>query len=220
VHAIWRFTSFLTALLNRLLALAVSAALLHDILVLGPGSPSAESWLERAAQWISQHHGSVTVAAVLLLLLNLNVPQFLLFTLLHRPGRAFIESRTAGGHSRVALPAIQKALSATALQVPEIARSRIRVTKLSAHRYRVHIRYWVKDVHDAGSAAEHLRLILKKRFSDLVVLDARDRVEFDLDLAGIDGLDLKRMPRKTLLAPPPTDAGFKGPVYPVEHDSQ
>jgi len=221
VYALWRSISLLTTILNRLLVLAVGAALLHDFLFGATLGSVSSSWFAIALQWCADHRRVAIGCGIGLVLLNLNVVQFLLFTLVNRPGRAFIESKTPGGQSRIALGAIQSALAATALQVPEISRSRIRVLKLGANRYRVHIRYFVRNVAEAGNAAEHLRLVLKKRFSDLVVLDPKDRVEFDLDLAGIDGLRT-RLPARRELAKPtedPRDPSFKGPIYPVDGES-
>lgn len=223
MHALWRFSSFLTTLVNRLLALALSAAVVQSYVQASrdPRPPSSEVWIEIGLDWIAAHPRFALGIAIGLLALNLNVVQFLLFSLVNRPGKAFIESKTPGGQSRIALSAIEAALDATARQVPEISRSRIRVLKLGANRFRVHIRYRVKNVAEAGNAAEHLRLVLKKRFSDLVVLDPRDRVEFDLDLAGIDGLRSPVPARRELAKPDaaPRDPSFKGPIYPVDGDS-
>ncbi len=229
MYAIWRLTSLLTTILNRLVALAVGGALVWDLshALVGGEFFSAFEW---AHSQVAAHVRVALAFGGLLVLLNLNILQFLLFMLINSPGRAYIESKAAGGQSRVSLAAIQDALRATALQVPEISRSRIRVLKLGANRYRVHIRYYARTVHDAGNAAEHLRLVLKKRFSDIVVLDPRDRVEFDLDLAGIDGLNRKPLTEIKHLAdlkrneaprprPEPIDPSFKGPIYPVEGEN-
>jgi hypothetical protein len=223
VYSLWRFSSFLTTVVNRLIVVALAVAVLQAwyLSTAEPAPPAAEYWLEIGSQWLGDHPRIRLGAAIAVLVLNLNLIQFVLFSLLQRPGRAFIESKTAGGQSRVALGALENALAATAQQVPEISRSKIRVLKLGTHRYRVHIRYFVRSVNEAGNAAEHLRLVLKKRFSDIVVLDPRDRVEFDLDLAGIDGLGRGAAPQRVLPKPNdvPRDASFKGPVYPVDGEA-
>ncbi len=160
------------------------------------------------------------ISAAALLLLNL---RFLLVLFPSVRRRRFIHSHATTGESRVALSAIRKALKATARQVPEVTRARIRVLAVGRRRYRVHVGFRVRDVASAGSAAEHLRILLKRRFSELVLLDPRDRVDFDFDLEGIDRVDAKRDEQKRL--PPPRDGqtaspesfpeAFKGPVYPV-----
>lgn len=223
MYRLWRFSSFLTGIVNRLIASALALSILQSwyLSTRGTEVPASEYWLEIGSNWLSEHSNVGYGAAIVVLALNLNLVQFLLFSLVNRPGKAFIESKTPGGQSRIALSAIEAALDSTARQVPEISRSRIRVLKLGAHRYRVHIRYHVTNVAEAGNAAEHLRLVLKKRFSDLVVLDPKDRVEFDLDLAGIDGLR-GAVPARRELAKPEAgarDPGFKGPIYPVDGDS-
>ena len=225
MYAIWRFVSGLTIVLNRIVVLVISLTVCFDLITVLAGDPNATKKTTIALAWIDTHPQASLAIAGVLAILNLNILQFLLFSLVNAPGRAYIESKSSGGQSRVSLRAIQNALAATALQVPDIARSRIRVLKLGSNRYRVHIRYWVRNVASAGDAAEHLRLILKKRFSDLVVLDPKDRVEFDLDLAGIEGLVLKATNRRELprpndrLSDRPSDSGFKGPIYPVEGDN-
>lgn len=209
MSATWRFLSVLTTVVNRALALGVAAALLYDLLR-GDGLPT----VARAVDWVAAHPDLAVGIAAGLAVLNLSLLQFVLFSIANASSRSYIHSRTVGGNSRVALAAVQKALKSTARQVPEISRSRIRVERMGRNRYRVHIRYWVADVVNAGSAAEHLRLVLKKRFSELVVLDPRDRVEFDLDLAGIVSRTV--LQRKKLAAPPGRDGSFQGPVYPVD----
>lgn len=221
----WRFISGLTNVLNRIVVLAISLMACVDLYVVLNASGIVLTTSSKLMNWVETHPEVSAAIALLLLILNLNIIQFVLFSLVNAPGRAYIESKSTGGQSRVSLRAIQNALAATALAVPDIARSRIRVLKLGTNRYRVHIRYWVRNVASAGDAAEHLRLILKKRFSDLVVLDPKDRVEFDLDLAGIEGLVLKASGRRELPRPNdrltdrPSDSGFKGPIYPVEGDN-
>lgn len=215
MDGLWRFLAFLTRWLNRLLVLAFAVAVIWDLV--RDGGPET-GVVQGVADWVAAEPVLALVAAAALVLLNLNVVQFSLYSLTHTPGRSFITSPSPGGRSRVALSAIQRALRATASQVPEIARARVRVARTGRHRYRVHVRYLVRDVRNAGPAAEHLRLVLKKRFSDLVLLDPKDRVEFDLDLAGIVRVDGAPVEPKKLQAPPDvvnTDV-FKGPVYPVE----
>lgn len=221
----WRFFSGLTNVLNRIVVLAISLMACFDLFMVLNSKGFVLTTSAALMNWIERNPEVSVSVALLLVILNLNILQFVLFTMVNAPGRAYIESKSTGGQSRVSLRAIQNALAATALAVPDIARSRIRVLKLGTNRYRVHIRYWVRNVASAGDAAEHLRLILKKRFSDLVVLDPKDRVEFDLDLAGIEGLVLKPSGRRELPRPSdrvtdrPTDSSFKGPIYPVEGDN-
>lgn len=206
MSATWRFFSGLTSIVNRLVVLGLAAIVASELL-LQDGLPT----IDRGLELVSTHKDIAVALAAVLLILNLNLVQFVLFCLANTTSSAYIHSRTVGGNSRVALAAVKKALKSTARQVPEISRSRIRVERLGRNRYRVHIRYWVADVIHAGSAAEHLRLVLKKRFSELVVLDPKDRVEFDLDLAGIVSRTV--LANKKLAAP---SDSFHGPVYPVD----
>ncbi|MBI4880099.1 MAG: hypothetical protein HY812_10650 [Planctomycetes bacterium] len=216
MNATWRFISLLTAVLNRLIVLAATGALVSD-LVREPEA-GAPGLLSSAVDLALAEPVAAVSAAALLILLNLNVVQFTLYSLANTPARSFITSQAHGGKSRVALSAIQRALQATALQVHEVARARVRVHRAGRKRLRVHVRYKVREVLDAGTAAEHLRVVLKRRFSELVVLDPSERVEFDLDMAGIRSMRGAAPAPKRLPPPPdvvPTDA-FKGPVYPVE----
>lgn len=205
----WRFLSGLTAFLDRLVVLAVAAAVLHDFAV-EPG------WIQRGLAFGAEHPRAAIGAAAALLVLNANLLQFVLFSLAHAPGKRYIPSVTPGGHSRVALRAIERALNTTANQVPEIATARVRVEREGRHRFRVHARYRILDVHNAGTVAENLRLILKKRFSELVILDPGDRVGFDLDLAGIVKVPMGRSAPRYLPRPRAPAEPFRGPVYPVE----
>lgn len=215
MNATWRLVSLATAWLNRLIVLGLAVAVVHG-LVQTPGEEGT-SLLMVVADWIQREPILAIAVTVVLVVLNLNVIQFSLFSLSHTPDSAFITSKADGGRSRVALSAIQRALRATAGQVAEIARPRIKVVRVGRHRFRVHARYLVRDVRNAGSAAEQLRLVLNKRFAELVVLDPKDRVEFDLDLAGIlRSGPVAEQPRRL---PPPdvvSPESFKGPVYPVE----
>lgn len=213
--ATWRFLSLATALLDRLLVLALVLAVMHD-LVRDQGTDGTQ-FVRSFAEWIQQEPILALAAAAVLLILNLNLVQLSIDSLSHAPDAAFVTSGEDGGKSRVALAAIQRALRATAQQVAEIARPKIRVVRLGRHRIRVHGRYLVRDVRNAGGAAEHLRLVLKKRFAELVRLGPKDQVEFDLDLAGIlksgpVAAEPKRLPPPDVISTDP----FRGPVYPVE----
>lgn len=218
MDATWRFVSLFTAILNRLLALGLAGTLIYDLVREPPAGEQA--LLVRALEFVLAQPVPSLVVASVLVVLNLNVVQFSLYSLAQTPARAFITSRAPGGTTRVALSAIQRALRATANQVPEIARAKVRVRRLGRNRFQVHVRYLVRDVRNAGTAAEHLRLVLKKRFSELVVLDPKDRVDFDLDLSGIVRVDGAPVEPKKLQAPPDVLApeSFKGPVYPVESE--
>lgn len=210
MNATWRLVSVLTTIVNRLIVIALIGGVAWDLLAAAEGA----SVLERGIAWMRGHQDLTLAVVAVLALLNFGVIQFLIYAAVNAPRRSYIHSKTAGGNSRVALSAVQDALQTTARQVPEIAKPRIKVLRTGRHRYRIHIRYMVKDVVQAGNAAEHLRLVLKKRFSDLVVLDPKDRVEFDLDLSG-----LVKQPGtgpKELRAP--RDESFHGPVYPVGGD--
>lgn len=222
MNATWRVVSLLTSIVNRVIVLALAGGVVFE-LVRDPvpgglgssGSPGAFAWLET---WVLGEPMLAITAAVVLVVLNLNMVQFSIYSLSTTPDAAFITSQTQGGRSRIALTAIQRALRVSAAQIGEIARVRIRVLRSGKHRFRVHVRYRVLDVKNAGSAAGHLRLVLKKRFSDLVILDPKDKVEFDLDLAGIVRSGKAPPVPKKLPAPPDVvlGASFKGPVYPVE----
>lgn len=210
MSATWRFFSTLTSVINRIVILGIAAVVVSDLL-----TQDELVTIERGLELVGSHKDVTIAIGVVLVVLNLNLVQFGLFCLQNTSSSSYIHSRTVGGNSRVALTAVKKALKSTARQVPEISRSKIQVERLGRNRYRVHIRYWVADVIHAGSAAEHLRLVLKKRFSELVVLDPKDRVEFDLDLAGI--VSRTTLAKKKLAAP--AEKAFKGPVYPVDSPS-
>ena len=210
MNTAWRTVSILTAMLNRVIVLAVAAVLGYELL-----SSGEEGIVGRVVDWIKAHPDVSLALLIALVLLNLGIIQFLIYAAANAPKKAYILSRTPGGTSRVALSAVQAALQNTASQVPEIAKPKIRVERTGRNRYRIHIRYLVKDVVQAGNAAEHLRLVLKKRFSDLVVLDPKDRVEFDLDLAGL----VKQTQKAQEKLPAPGDSSsFHGPVYPVDSE--
>lgn len=218
MDATWRFVSLFTAVLNRLLALGLAGTLIYDLVREPPAGQS--TLLTQGLEAVLAQPVTALVVAAVVVVLNLNVVQFSLYSLSQTPARAFITSRAPGGTSRIALSAIQRALRATANQVPEIARAKVRARRVGRNRYQIHTRYLVRDVRNAGTAAEHLRLVLKKRFSELVVLDPKDRVDFDLDLAGIVRVDGAPVEPKKLQAPPDvlSPESFKGPVYPVESE--
>lgn len=197
--------TYATRILNRVLVLACAAVALFDLMRSGDVRS-----LAAALDWCRVHPNAAVAVAAALLVLNLDVIQFLCYSIANAPSRAYIESRTQGGGTRVALSALKKALQETARQVSDVSRCKVDVSRVGMRRFRVRIRYWVADAAQVVHAAEHLRLVLKKRFSELVVLDPRDRVEFDLDLRGIKGS--RKRPRKQLPAP---KESFQGPVYPV-----
>ncbi len=211
MEATWRLLAFLTNLVNRVIVLGLAGAIVVDLV------RDESHVLASGVGIVLREPVFALVAVSLLVVLNLNVVQFSIDSLRRTPARAFITSHTPGGRSRVAISAIQRALRATAAQVPEIARAKLSVLRVGRNRLRVHVRYLVRDVRNAGTAAEHLRLVLKKRFAELVILDPKDRVDFDLDLAGIVKVDGAPEPKR-LPAPPDvvTRESFHGPVYPVE----
>lgn len=211
MEATWRFLSFLTNLVNRLIVLGLAGMAVVDLV------RDDSHLLESAVGVVLREPVFALIGVSVLVILNLNVVQFSIDSLRRTPARAFITSHTPGGRSRVAISAIQRALRATAAHVPEIARAKLSVRRIGRSRFRVHVRYLVRDVRNAGTAAEHLRLVLKKRFAELVILDPKDRVDFDLDLAGIVKVDGASEPKR-LPAPPDvvTRDSFHGPVYPVE----
>jgi len=219
MNATWRIVSLLTAIVNRVIVLCLAGGVIFELVRdVEPGEPGAFSPFSWIEAWVLAEPMLAITAAVVLLILNLNVVQFSIYSLSTTPDAAFITSRTQGGRSRIALSAIQRALRISAAQLAEITRARVRVQRIGKHRFRVHVRYRVRDVKNAASAAEHLRLVLKKRFSELVILDPKDKVEFDLDLAGIVRSGRRPPVPKQLPAPPDVELGesFRGPVYPVE----
>jgi len=218
MDATWRFVSIFTAVFNRLLVLGLAGTLIYDMVQEAP--PGEPGLLATGLALVLGQPITALVVAAVLVVLNLNVVQFSLYSFSQTPARAFITSRAPGGTTRIALSAVQRALRATANQVPEIARAKVRVKRVGRSRFQVHVRYHVRDVSDAGTAAEHLRLVLKKRFSELVVLDPKDRVDFDLDMAGIKKVDGAVPEPMKLQAPPDvmSTESFKGPVYPVESE--
>ena len=64
--------------------------------------------------------------------------------------------------------------------------------------------------------SEKLRLVLKKRFADLVTISPQDRVDFDITLAGIEKAKRHSTGQQKESG---ARAPFKGPVYPVEGET-
>ncbi len=213
-----RMIGAFTTFLNRVLIFALSGGLL--VLAVAPdlaGTVGGENAPLLSAERVVQFRAVVIAFSLFLLCLNLNIIQFVLFNIWNNEGRRYISSRTASGTARVNLDAIQRSLHALADAMPEIARSRLQVLRTGHTRYKVSVLFWMKDGRNVINISEKLRLLLKKRFSDLVSISPRDRVDFDITLAGIG--KGRKGGRQDRGGADDTQSQFKGPVYPVEGES-
>ncbi len=206
------FTSFI----DRFLILVLSVGLL--VLAVDPGLAGTAG--EGAAPLVTvetliRFRVLIIVSAVILLCLNLNIIQFVLFSIWNNENRRYIASKTASGTARVNLDAIQRSLKAAAVAMPEIVKCNLRVYRVGHTRYRVSVLFWMREGRSVINISEKLRLVLKKRFADLVSISPQDRVDFDIVLAGI------RKSKKGSGQERAADAmaQFKGPVYPVEGET-
>jgi hypothetical protein len=211
-----RILSILTGILNRILILGLSLFLL--ILLVNPELlPGQEGGLP--LDLLIEYKSLLALGAIVLLVLNLNILQFILHTLWNSDVRRYISSKTTSGTARVSLDAIEKSLQTAAHDVPEVELCKLRVYRIGAKRYKVEVRFWIPDDCNALNINEKLRLILKKRFAELVAVEPDERVFFEINLAGFKG---RRGPRPAGAGGPPRDAidpskrQFKGPVYPVD----
>lgn len=211
-----RVISGFTVFLNRVLILLLSVAMLA--LVIDPtlfSSADGSGPAILSEEWLVRYRVLLIVISALLICLNLNVIQFIMFNLWNAEGKRYIASKTASGTARVSLDAIQRSLTNTAVALPEIARCRLNVLRTGHTRYKVIVLFWMREGRSVINISEKLRLVLKKKFADLVTVSPQDRIDFDITLAGI---------QKTKKGGESGYAGgvsgrpadFKGPVYPVE----
>ncbi len=218
-----RFVWALTGILNRFMSLLVAVLIL--LMVVKPsllGLAGGEENRGPLLDFYGQHKFYFVLGAIVLLVLNLNIIQFILYTMWNSQVRRYISSKTTSGTARVSLDALERSLGAAAHGVPEVSRCRLKVYRTGAKRYKVEVHFWIPDEVNVINISEKLRLILKKRFTELVSVEPDDRVFFEISLAGIKGR--KRMGPFSAAGPPKdgidTSGGqFKGPVYPVDGDT-
>lgn len=206
-----------TAFVNRVLILLLSAGLIA--LAVDPdiaGVAGGERGPLISAETVGQFRVLMVIVAVVLIGLNLNVIQFVLFNIWNNETRRYIQSKAAGGTARVSLDAIQRSLMATARSMPEIARCRLNVFRVGHTRYKVGVLFWMNEGSSVINISEKLRLVLKKRFADLVTISPQDRVDFDITLAGIEKAKRHSTGQQEESG---ARAPFKGPVYPVEGET-
>ena len=217
-----RMISAFTGFLNRILSVAIAVFLI--LLVLKPdlfNLASAEGEGSGAFSGLLDHKVLLILAAAVLLVLNLNVVQFATYILWNSQVRRYIASKTTSGTARVSLDALERALNAAAQDMPEVSKCRRRVYRTAAKRYKVDVHFWIPDTENVINISEKLRLVLKKRFSELVSIEPDDRVFFEISLAGIRG---RTRSRGYSASGPPRDGidasrgHFKGPIYPVDGD--
>ena len=215
-----RMIGHLTGLVNRIVSLAVAVLIVTAVLkpsLFGfcPGTGEARG----IVPFLYRHRFCFLPVAVVLLVLDLNLLQFLAYMAWNSREKRFIPSRTTSGSARVSLDALERSLQAAARGVPEISRCRLRVFRVGARRYKVEVQFWIPEAVNVVNISEKLRLVLKKRFSELVSVEPGDQVFFEITLAGIR--------RRKGAAPFRGDGGrsgpdrrlpFTGPVYPVEGD--
>ncbi len=214
-----RMISGFTVFLNRVLILLLSAALVALVIdpslfnVTGGDSPAFLS-----EEWLVRYRVLLIVVSAVLICLNLNVIQFIIFNLWNAEGKRYIASKTASGTARVSLDAIQRSLTNTAIALPEIAKCRLNVLRTGHTRYKVNVLFWMREGRSVINISEKLRLVLKKRFADLVTVSPQDKIDFDITLAGIQKTKKGGSTEYAgSVAGRPAD--FKGPVYPVEGES-
>src|SRR5262245_17557055 len=165
------------------------------------------------AEWIQRYKQPILYAAIALIVLNL-LP-LLQVSLRRRSSSGYMLSRSPGGHARVSVNALRRSLSAAAQSVPDIARTRLFVHRLGAHHFKVVALYWIPEGENAITLGERLRLVLKRRLGELVALGPKDRVEIEVDLAGMYKRAAQVESAKAEPAPR-TQRDFHGPVYPVD----
>jgi hypothetical protein len=214
--------SAFTGFLNRILSVVL--AVFFILLVLKPGlfgAGGAEGGDPDLLSRLLEHQVLLILAAAVLLVLNLHVLQFATYILWNSQVRRYIASKTTSGTARVSLDALERALNAAAQDMPEVSRCRLRVYRTAAKRYKVDVHFWIPDTENVINISEKLRLVLKKRFSELVSIEPDDRVFFEISLAGIKG---RTRSRGYSSSGPPRDGidasrgHFKGPIYPVDGD--
>lgn len=218
-----KLIGLLTGLLNRVICIVLGLFLLA--LVARPdffASSHTEGGRCLAIDFLLEYKTVFALAALLVIILNLNILQFVIFSVWNTDVRRYISSKTSHGTARVSLDAVERSLIMAAKQLPEIEKTRLRVYRIGAKRYKVEVRFWIPENCNALNINEKLRLILKKRFSELVSVEPDEKVFFEINLAGF-----KRQRRMSGALPsgPPRDAidpsrrHFKGPVYPIDGES-
>lgn len=213
-----RVISGLTGLLNRVLALAIAAGAVT--LAVSPelaGVAGGDHPPLVSVETVKKFRVLIAVVGILILSLNLNVVQFVLFNVWNSDTRRYISSKGASGTARVSLDAIQRSLVAVARSMSEIARVRLEVYRTGHTRYKVEVMFWMREGPNVINISEKLRLVLKKRFAEIVSISPQDRVDFDITLAGIHRT--RPQTGTSAHAPDGSPGQFKGPVYPVEGEA-
>ncbi len=212
--------SVLTRILNRFICLGLAAFVL--LLVVRPQLVSESTGDGQAVLNVGLFYDYwvyFVPATVVLLVMNLNIIQFIIFCAWNSNVRRYISSKTTSGTSRVSLDAIERAMKTAASGVPEVEKCRLRVYRIGTKRHKVEVQFWIADECNVLNISEKLRLILKKRFSELVSIEPDERVFFEINLAGITnrkrgaGYDIS-----PAHGPGRKKSGshFKGPVYPID----
>jgi len=215
-----RVISVATGFLNRILSLGLAGLIL--VMLFKPDlldRLSGENPIITIVANLEGYRLYLALGALILLILNLNIIQFIIYTLWNSNVRHYISSKTTSGTARVSLEAIERALKAAAKGVPEIEKCKLRVYRIGAKRYKVEVRFWCPHECNILNISERLRLILKKRFAELVSIEPDARVFFEVSLAGIRGRS--KCGVYSSAGPPkdgidPSKSQFKGPVYPVD----
>jgi len=219
-----RIIGVITGFLNRIICLALACLLL--VLVVKPellSSSGDKEISELLAEFIAKYELVLILVAAFLVVLNLNLIQFILYIFWNTELRRYISSSTASGKVRVSLDAVERALKVTAKTVQEITKCRLRVFRIGAKRYKVEVLLWIPEDCNVLNITEKLRLILKKRFSELITVEPDERVFFEISLAGIKGRN-RAGSCSQAVSGPPRDAidvskrQFKGPIYPVDSE--
>jgi len=218
-----KYISLATALLNRIVCLAVAVfvlAVLADPDFFTRTDPAGSRSVPVDA--LLQYKTVAALAMVLWLALNLNIIQAILYSIWNTDTRRYITSKGPHGSTRVSLDAIERSLVAASREMGEVEKAKLSVYRIGGKRYKIEVRFWIPEYSNAQSVTEKLRLVLKKRFSELISLEPDERVFFEINLAGF-----KKGKRSLAFPPggPPRDAvdpshrQFKGPVYPIGGES-
>lgn len=192
---------------NRLLALAVAGMVIAYLV-----RPELVQDVLNA-QWLERHRRYLLIGAIAFLVLNL-LP-LVQVSLRTRGSSGYMLSRSPGGQARVSVNALRHSLIVAAQSVPDIVRTRVRVHRLSLNHIKVVVLYWIPEGENAITLGERLRVVLKRRLAELVALAPKDRVDIELDLAGVQKRAALPEPQKVEPARRP-ERDFHGPVYPVD----
>lgn len=126
----------------------------------------------------------------------------------------WVLSATPSGPVRVAREALETGLQKAGETLPEITRLRVEVD--TRNQKRVLVTAWFQCAEGTSNlaASQRLRQVLAERFAAMVRLADAGRVEFEFEFQGFAG----KLGKKAEVPPPPEEAPFTGPRYPIDDD--